>query len=104
VNSWLWAGVIVFGLGFLWFVFTIMSDSDDGPVAGFVVMALGLIISIPGFVIMDHKWQANCRAMDGHVRSITAYGWYVGSNGQSGYSTMTTTYCLSQDGHVLDTE
>jgi hypothetical protein len=74
------------------------------PVAVFGTLGLAIVVLIYIAIQESNRFEANCRSMGGHVHSAHSVGTGIGSKGKPVTTYNTTTFCLSADGRILDTE
>lgn len=71
-------------------------------------VALLLLALIGGLIYAGVKssqeFEQHCRALGGHVKTVTSSGIGYDTKGRPVVTSTSTDYCLSADGRILDTE
>lgn len=105
--SWIWllaAALVLASLaGSVTWLLARDGFGDQGIPAGIAFLIVGLMaFAIPMAIRESHAFQVHCESLGGHTRSHTSTVTTIGANGKPAVGTDTTTYCLSDDGRILD--
>lgn len=74
------------------------------PVATTIFVGTGLlcVAVIILAIFAGNQFTDSCTAKGGHVRTVTQTGNTVSPKGEVGIATTSTSFCLSDDGRILD--